>query len=327
MKASMLSLTAAKFQFTLIAREPMSLPFYKGSTLRGAFGGVFRQIICSQRHLDSCCSCLLKNSCPYRMVFEPGPAEQAELWGDRNQIPRPFVLEPPETPQTCYKPGEQFEFNLILVGKAIDYLPYFILAFKELGAIGIGKGRAKFELQRVTTLPLSGEAGAIVFDGERVYDRVSLISEPLAENPVPAGEGNLTISFQTMTRLKYNGNLTETPDFPVFLRAILRRVSALQYFYCQKRLELDFQAMLERAGTVRLVRNETRWVDWERYSSRQDARIAMGGLIGEAEYQGPWREFEELLRWGEILHVGKGCTFGLGKYGMKTTIYTTPNKN
>lgn len=310
----MLTLTAAKFQFTLAIREPMILPPYKGSTLRGGFGGVFRRIACSQKQLNDCRPCLIKNSCPYRLIFEPGPVEGAELWGGFDEIPRPFVLEPPETEQTRFEPGEVLDFKLILIGKAVDYLPYFVLVFKELGELGIGKGRAKFDLQRVTAVLPSGTAGDIIFDGEKLYDRVSLIREPSLKFEFPGDEEKLIINFQTMTRLKQNGIFVGTPEFPVLLRALFRRCSALQYFYCGNRLELDFRALLERAELVETARNETRWADWERYSSRQDRRMRLGGLVGQAEYRGPWREFAEILRWGEILHVGKGCTFGLGRY-------------
>jgi hypothetical protein len=314
----MLTLTAAKFQFTLTVRESMFLPPYKGSTFRGGFGGVFRRIACSQKQFNDCHPCLIKNSCPYRMIFEPGPVEGAELWGGFDEIPRPFVIEPPETEQTRFEVGEILDFNVVLIGKAIDYLPYFVLVFKELGELGIGKGRAKFDLRRVAALPLAGADEAVVFDGERLYNTIRLIQEPLPEFGVGADADVLRISFQTMTRLKYNGDFVDTPEFPVLLRALYRRCSALEYFYGGNRLEFDFRGALERAEAVRLVRNETVWADWERYSSRQDRRMRLGGLVGRAEYRGSWREFGEVLRWGEILHVGKGCTFGLGKYNISS---------
>ena len=61
--------------------------------------------------------------------------------------PHPFILEPaPDNQRTCEE-GEDISFGLTLVGRAIDYLPYFIYALDELGRIGIGKGRGKYELR------------------------------------------------------------------------------------------------------------------------------------------------------------------------------------
>jgi hypothetical protein len=43
----------------------------------------------------------------------------------------------------------------ILIGKAVDYLPYFILTFSELGKKGIGMGRGKFVLEKVEDLGIN----------------------------------------------------------------------------------------------------------------------------------------------------------------------------
>ena len=63
--------------------------------------------------------------------------------------PHPFILEPFTNSRKSYQEGENFSFGLTLIGRAADYLPYFIYAFEELGRIGIGKGRGKYELREV----------------------------------------------------------------------------------------------------------------------------------------------------------------------------------
>jgi CRISPR/Cas system endoribonuclease Cas6 (RAMP superfamily) len=40
----------------------------------------------------------------------------------------------------------------------------------------------------------------------------------------------------------------------------------------------------------------------------------MGGVVGEAVYEGDLGPFAPLLALGEVLHVGKGTGFGLGRY-------------
>jgi hypothetical protein len=64
--------------------------------------------------------------------------------------PHPFILESSTNSRKSYQEGEDFSFGLILIGRATDYLPYFIYAFEELGCIGIGKGRGKYELREVS---------------------------------------------------------------------------------------------------------------------------------------------------------------------------------
>jgi CRISPR/Cas system endoribonuclease Cas6 (RAMP superfamily) len=59
------------------------------------------------------------------------------------------------------------------------------------------------------------------------------------------------------------------------------------------------------------------WFDWKRYSNRQEMEMLMGGLVGGISYTGALTEFCPLLRLGEVVHVGKQTTFGLGKIEVK----------
>ncbi|MBU2578468.1 CRISPR system precrRNA processing endoribonuclease RAMP protein Cas6, partial [Patescibacteria group bacterium] len=48
-----------------------------------------------------------------------------------------------------------------------------------------------------------------------------------------------------------------------------------------------------------------------------DTRMKMGGFMGEITFEGDIDPFMHLIKAGEILHVGKGTSFGLGKYEMR----------
>jgi CRISPR/Cas system endoribonuclease Cas6 (RAMP superfamily) len=74
---------------------------------------------------------------------------------------------------------------------------------------------------------------------------------------------------------------------------------------------------VERAKTVKTVAKDLRWVEWERYSGRQDTTMLMGGFVGSARFQGDLGEFVPLLRLGELVHVGKGTVFGLGLFDLR----------
>jgi len=94
----------------------------------------------------------------------------------------------------------------------------------------------------------------------------------------------------------------------------LRKVSSLYYFYHGQPWQEDFISIIKRAEEVVLIENNTLWSDWERYSSRHQIKMKLGGLIGEAVYKGPVNDFWSLLKLGELVHVGKSGVFGLGKY-------------
>jgi len=70
--------------------------------------------------------------------------------------------------------------------------------------------------------------------------------------------------------------------------------------------------MIRRAESVRVVRNQTRWHDWSRYSGRQKRQVKMGGVVGRMSYEGDIGEFLPLLVLGSRVNLGKGTSLGLG---------------
>lgn len=62
------------------------------------------------------------------------------------------------------------------------------------------------------------------------------------------------------------------------------------------------------------VKTRLRWLDWERYSTRQQTGMKFGGWVGEITYKGNFQKYLPILKMGEHIHVGKAVTFDLGKY-------------
>jgi hypothetical protein len=112
----------------------------------------------------------------------------------------------------------------------------------------------------------------------------------------------------------YGEALTPQPEFHILIRTLLRRLSNLAYFHCGTELDLNFRGLITAAEQIETVHSDLRWYDWERYSTRQDARMKLGGFVGTVTYRGDLLPFLPLLRLGEVVHIGKGTSFGLGKY-------------
>lgn len=310
-------LSIAKYRLTLEAEDQLGLPRYKGSTLRGGFGAVFRRMTCAQREIKDCQECLLQATCPYAYIFETPLPEDTEVLSLQKNVPRPFVIEPPLDRKRLYEPGESLEFALILIGKAINYLPYFIVVFRELGRVGVGFRRGKCNLREVVVVqPLDG-AGEVIYSGQDdiVGNRDLAVGyQEIEEEARRLKPNRVTLHFLTPTRIKYEGKYVSHPEFHVVLRAILRRLSSLYYFHCGERWETDYRALIEAAKGVRFAEDRTEWVDWERYSKRQRQKMNLGGFVGQASYQGELQLFLPLLVVGELVHVGKACVFGNGQY-------------
>ena len=78
----------------------------------------------------------------------------------------------------------------------------------------------------------------------------------------------------------------------------------------------DFAALKRQAEAVRFNTGDLYWFDWERYSSRQQQTMKLGGLLGTLRLHGDLAPFGHLLHLGQWLHVGKETTFGLGRYTL-----------
>ncbi len=194
--------------------------------------------------------------------------------------PQPFVLEPPLETKRVYEPGEELVFHLVLIGKALDYLPYFIYAFDELGRVGLGRGKGKYTLEAVAWLDEAGTA-VPVYDGGRKILTDSFHALSLSQLPVPSPSlPQLSVSFLTPTRLKFENQLTTDCEFHVFFRNLVRRIALLDYFHCGGEFPPGRREFVERARAVETVTSDLRWVDWERYSNRQQTRMRLGGFVG-----------------------------------------------
>jgi hypothetical protein len=285
-------------------------------------GHVFKRTVCVWPPGD-CPRCLLRHNCSYSYVFEtPVPPQSAKLrnW---NQIPRPFVIEPPlrETGRGSIQPGETFAFDLLLIGRAIDFLPYFVFTFQELGRAGLGAGRGKFDVAEVHSKGL-GDPELIYTsrDGTLRPHGGSITASDLVGDHLSAemAKHDLMVRFLTPTRIRTEGTIRHEVTFADFARALLRRLSSLCYFHCGCELDADFQGLIERAAAIRTVDSDLRWQHQERFSSRQKQDIYMGGIVGTIRFAAPdpaaWHPYLPLLSAGQWVHVGKGTVMGLGKY-------------
>ena len=308
------------FRFHLEPKGPLRMPAYnKGNMIRGGFGGVFRRIVCHANCREPE-TCELRSVCPYTAVFQPFVPEGSEKISKNRDIPRPFVIKPPLETKEAYLPGERLSFDLVLVGTIKDYLPYFIVTFKELSQAGLGRDRAPVELAGVDHV---GRDGAFV----SVYTKENNLVRPPANaiswrdlraspssNNGPSNVTRITLRFLTPTLLKADGLQAQRPIFGVMAKRLRDRINALSYFYCGTGLDIDFKDFGTQAEKIKTVADSTRWVESSRYAKRRQVSQDLSGFVGEATFEGDLGDFLPYLRLGEYLHVGKNAVFGNGWY-------------
>lgn len=345
--APVVPLRFGRYLFRLRAEAEVWLPRYKGSTLRGAFGNALKRAVCIRRDLN-CEICLVRPSCVYTHIFETLPPDGVAAFRGQKYAPHPYVLEPPLEEKQRYAPGDALTFGLTLVGRAIEYLPYIIFALDQAGRKGLGRRRGQFVLdsvawqsgdgsdrviydhatQRMASGPFSLMAEEII--NRRLEQLESFRSSNSPDVPDPEartrGESQmpdlqsscLRLVFLTPTRLRVQKDLQDHISFELLVRSLLRRLWQVTLVHGEGQWQLDHRALIEQARSVTTTRSALRWLDWERYSNRQQTKMKLGGLVGEVQYEFAEAErltaFLPLLILGEVLHVGKNTTFGLGRY-------------
>jgi len=240
--------------------------------------------------------------------------------------------QPPEggTPNTQPKwarhrelnAGDEVVFGMTLMGRAIDYLPYLVFAIHEMTQRGLGAQRSRFALTEVRAMATTGELQTIYTEKDQRLDAPATppprLSQWVNARLAQLAPGDtVRLRFVTPSRIKVDDNLQPRASFELLARNLLRRVSMLMAVHGEAPLELDYRALIDRAAEVETVESALRWWDLQRYSSRQQTKLRMGGFVGTIVYGGEMlKEFWPLIVAGEILRIGKGTSFGLGKYEM-----------
>lgn len=216
--------------------------------------------------------------------------------------------------------GGELSFGLLLIGRAIEYLPYVVYAMSNLAKRGLGASRARFELSQVAALDGQGkeqviytqQSQQIVPHGSATKSLNELVCARLDQL---SAQDTLRLRFLTPTRIRVWGELQTGMSFELLVRNLLRRVSLLIAVHGNSPMAADYRTLIARARDVQTTSARLRWWDWGRYSNRQQTKMKLGGFVGEIEYSGAaLGEFLPLIVAGELLNVGAGTSFGLGKY-------------
>ena len=100
-----------RFRFHFRSAGTLYFPVYKsGNIVRGAFGGIFRKLVCIPSCHDAK-TCDIRADCPYARVFEP-QAARGEGPSGLADWPRPFVFRAAHLDGRTIRAGEAFHFDV-----------------------------------------------------------------------------------------------------------------------------------------------------------------------------------------------------------------------
>jgi hypothetical protein len=299
-----------RFRLRFEAERKYPVRGYRGSAWRGLFGGALKNLVCITRERD-CGPCLVRASCVYPYVFETaGGGEDAPRSVD--QAPHPYVLMPEAEWRGREVRGETVEVTLL--GRAVSEWAYVLHALRQGAERGIGAERVPLRLVSAEEeLPGGAWRRAMTAGGV-------LVAGPGWTPEAPAMPERVRVRLVTPVRVRREQDLVEPGrmGFDEFAAALLRRLALLSRFHTQEAWRLDHAGLREAARRARVLRQELEWQDWARFSSRQQKKIPMGGVVGFYELETAGLEELWPLLWaGQWAHVGKGAVMGLGGYRVE----------
>ena len=244
--------------------------------------------------------------------------------------------------KTEYAPGETLTFGLTMFARALNLFPYVVLAMQRLEQGGLGKRvaanggrRGQFRVRRVwAENPLTGESRDVLRQGETMVQvpDVPITDEQIGEvarqrvgesanqrigesaNQRTSGKGEVTLELLTPLRLVDDGQLVRRMAFRPLIQRLHGRLKQLTAEYSDTPLDFDLRQVMAQAEAVRVISDETRWVELESYSTRLGRATPIGGLVGRVTFEGDLAPFWSWLMWGQFTHVGKDAVKGNGWY-------------
>ena len=306
----------AEYRFSCMFETRALLSRHKGSALRGLFGYCLKKFSCSQRE-NECDRCLINTTCVYFQIFE-SPRLTYRTRAGNNVKPHPFVLVPPdEREKREYSAGESFHMTFKLFGSATEWFPYILFCVDQMGRKGLGarlrQGWGRFRLDRVTC------------GGREIYSHRTGLrpgykecwKELDVQKIQPVSSDSIQVLFLTPLRLKSGNRITDSLDFQTLIRACCRRIATLEEAFGSGEPDLDYRSLIRLSADVRTVESDIHWECVYRYSNRQMTEMNIGGVVGKVRYSGNMAQFWPLLKYCEVVHIGKQTAFGNGRIEVR----------
>jgi len=197
------------------------------------------------------------------------------------------------TPTGINEATDSLQLELTLFGRAIEYYPYMYQALIRAGEKGLFRERVRYSISELAAQDNEVKTGKWTFSNDSEKRRSSL-----------------EIKFITPVRIKIKGRYTEKFSAIDFFNTSWRRAAQVTALYgkCGERFSYF------PPNDVSFESKEIKWIDLERWSSRQRSKMKLGGFVGSLYLCGELSSADmSILRFNEIFHMGKNTGFGLGK--------------
>ncbi|GBU24453.1 hypothetical protein R83H12_01083 [Fibrobacteria bacterium R8-3-H12] len=244
---------------------------------RSIIGFNLRKLVCISKNTE-CKNCLYKENCVYATAFDEADVHPTILNAE------PFLSE---------EKIEKIKLSITFLGKFSKYDDYYLQALRRGEKFGVLK-------ERISYLIENGEIKIENNEWKFNFDEQSFATS----------KQTFKVAFKTPLRFKtqgkYNLQFTEL-DFILCLHRRCQKICSL-YGASDSSKEYKFD------GKWKIIERNLKWVNIERWSSRQKQTMPLGGIVGDIVLSGEFSEYElALFQFAELFNAGKNTNFGMGK--------------
>jgi Uncharacterized conserved protein (DUF2276). len=266
---------------------------------RSLIGMNLHKLTCILRNQEGCALCCLNKTCAYSYFFETHIEKNTSVLQGREKAPHPFVLN--------YRSVDERHgiLSVTFLGVGCNYVPYVSEALIRGERFGIGRNRAQYEIESITSCGKTLNLSSSDFGG-------GIKHWPMDNHEM---NGDFILKMETPCRIQREGNLIHEITLKDLVVSAYSRMRILEDLYGDG---LDNLPMIDIdcVPVSEIIRE--RWVDKPYYSVRQQEVLKLGGVIGEIRANGPVDA--SILNYLDamcLFNVGKNISFGLGKISME----------
>lgn len=272
-------------KISVLARDRHKPPFFVGSQLRGALGYALKSIVCIKDDRD-CKNCEFGTSCVFFRFYQC------------KNVYHKFRFD--------FELGmSRYDFSFYLFGAEVENAPIIIASLhKMLCEIGLESSGQKILFSDIFIF-VNDNLCFGSRDKKGLQMPLDFAQKFIANDESKDFASRARVLLITPLRIKKHNLFVR--DSSLELGDILRSIYA-------RKLSLQDRGKEKMPDFVgKITRKNLTYIDTFRKSNSQQTSMNLGGLVGEILLDGLDRQSYKMLKLGEIIAVGKQCSFGLGK--------------
>ena len=331
-----------KLKATFCATTDVTLTDCKGSTLRGMFKTALKRVCCPYSSTQ-CSNCTRAQECAYGLI-----TEHRTKTGENTVLP--YAINCSTLKPNAYSKDEELSFDLVLVGRAIAYLPHIIASLSAWDLLDVGRFQPlirQWEIERYG--PPSRWSGKIRPKGRLRLEKVEQVSgdgiHPLygarrpfkmpvvdtlsCEPGIDDGKWRVKLNFLAPTRItrrvvdedgkKKKKKLIQPGDmdFHLFFNSIRTRFYGLCVHFGNENVIPPGETLEDAESLVKAVivsENGLKMEKIRRYRGNMTKWTHLDGFVGPVTLENIPGSLIPWILAGELLHIGRFPTLGYGEY-------------